>query len=372
MNEAIQITRGAYRADNNYYSMSMINAARSLDKFTFNTKYLDPKYVPGVYETPINEVKFADFRDFIPDKYTGIDTKEYIAADSYTEYLKLLKKTIRNVLLEYIDPREKYIFMHSAGYDSRILSAAMAEIRDVGVRDMSNIHFRCHEPECRGFEKIMQAEHWPKEQYSCWQGPEKDYYDIGKSEPSVNGFVPIVQQMNFWSDIVDDESEWIAIFGLGGEAWKYVGQKIKPQYNFCEHRKLNLLIDHNPNHGEWESAIASKFKDIFLPLFTYEYVKVSCNFDPRWVKKIPRDGGDNIRKDLCSMYNYDITDIPHGEHVYLWRLSDERKKQINDLFYSGRFYKHYGKYLPEIDFSENLFKWQGRLWGFAVTIYDRI
>jgi len=179
-----QGNRGIYTTGN-YDTINILEAIKYSDSYTFNTKFLNPRYIPAKTETAIRELSFVDFRKYLPSEYDINNNTR--SQGTYKEFIKEMFDKLTMVIDDRIKDG-KYIFLHSAGYDSRLLSGIMAMLRDKG-RDM-NIHFRCHQPECEDFVKIMQAEGWPKEQYSCWQGPEEDYYDVGRADISVNGFVP--------------------------------------------------------------------------------------------------------------------------------------------------------------------------------------
>ena len=369
-----QLNRGIY-TDGANYSFDIMTIVKGLPKFSFSVDMLNPKFKPGQYTAPFNEIRFADFKQFVPDKYKSILLRKEHIPGSYNDFLQLLKKTLENVILNRMNETDKYIFFHSAGYDSRIISAAMAQVRDSGKLSMRNVHFRCHQPECEGFYKIMEAEGWPKDQYSCWEGPAEDYYDIGRSDVCVQGWVPFNQQMNFWSDMIskDQERDWICIAGLGGEMYKYWAAKIKPVFHECANPLLNLLIDHYPHHGQWENQWALRFKDILLPMWDYDYLYNLSHVNLKYLTSVGRDGGDNIRVDLCKLYPYSFQSVPHGEHGYSWNISAKRRKEIQDLFYGGTFYKHYGKHIPaKINFAEKLYGWEAKLWSVAVTIYDKL
>ena len=130
----------------------------------FDMRFLRNGFMPDRFTTPFTDVSFLEPDKIVPFEYSDILISQVIASD-YSDFLNELRTSIKDVIRKNYKPDEKYIFSHSSGYDSRILSGAMAQLRDEGFSDFKNIHFRCHS-ERAGFFKIMEIEGWPKEQYS--------------------------------------------------------------------------------------------------------------------------------------------------------------------------------------------------------------
>lgn len=68
---------------------------------------------------------------------------------------------LEKVLVRDWDPDKTHVFLHSAGYDSRLISYVLAKLRDeMGAGWIGNLIFLCWEPEAEVFKEIMQYEGW--------------------------------------------------------------------------------------------------------------------------------------------------------------------------------------------------------------------
>lgn len=80
------------------------------------------------------------------------------------------------------DPEKFHLMLHSSGYDSRIVSRVIANLRDRHGRSwVGRIMFLCWEPEGQRFEEIMRAEGWDASEYHvCNPGaaPSEYYADV--------------------------------------------------------------------------------------------------------------------------------------------------------------------------------------------------
>lgn len=350
--------------DGNSYSCDLVDIASKQEVLTFDERFLNKGFKHSGRITPFKEVRWATPAEVC--KYPEL-LKAQIPVDmDFKKYVVLLKSALRKTILDSWDAKEKYIMFHSAGFDSRIISGVLAELRDEGV-ELGEIHFRCHQPECPGFFEIMKREGWKADQYSCFQGSKEDYYDVGVPDISVNGFTPYNQQMNFWSDMIPraEEKDWNLIIGLSGEIFKYIA-KYKTRIKYCDNWGLNMLIEMTPGYGEWEGQWATRFKNLMMPLSGYEYLKVSTRVRPEWCFLNAQT--DNVRFELSKLFKYNISVIPHGKHDYSWNISRGRKKVMMDMYHNSKFYK---KYKRGIDPFTNLYGWDAKMWGFT-TVYDKI
>ena len=114
-----------------------------------------------------------------------------------------------------------------------------------------------------------------------------------------------------------------------------------------------------------------------MPFYGYEYMKVSltvrgdmCKFDGL---------RDNIRmavvESFIDTHGIDCLNIEYGRHDYSWNISDKRKRDMEDAFYSSMFYRDCKHLIKEpLDFfSVKPAHWyyDSYLWGF-MTCYDKI
>lgn len=337
----------------------------------FNTRFLNPKYTPRPFETPFSNVFFA-----LPNEY--MDSGHWLMKPqpafegTYEEYILALKNALKDYFRKHIDPNQKYLFSHSSGSDSRFISGTMAEMCNDGEMDFANVHFRCHAPENSVFIQIMKRQGWPESQYSIFD-PGEDCYGIGVDNICVNGWQGYSNQMNYWSDIVTDPKEWVIITGEGGELFKYMAKTNAMPTEYTPNYHLNMLIEHNPGNGEWDNQNAAIFKDAIMPLWSYEYLAVSNRVRREFIQDLPSTGWDNIRTDLVESVGMNGFPFVANDYMVTWKIPKERQGRMTELFYSGRFYKEFEKHIPKgIDFFTNPFGWESKVWGFAVTVYDKI
>ena len=337
-----------------------------------NTNFFNREFRAAYSLTPFPAVRFAQPAEILPPEHRQII--EDINFSCLTE--KGIAMEIRRSLKSYFKKaiqKDRYIVFHSAGYDSRIISLVMMELRDED-HDMSRVHFRCYQPEGPMFLEIMKRQGWPRGQYSVFEGSEEDYYDIGRPDRPLNGWQNYNQQMNFWSDIVENEKEWIVITGTGGELFKFMAAKDPMYYpQRTQNKNLNLLLNRYPGEGEWEGYYRRVFKDVYLPFFSFDYLNVSLFNAP----EVSFDGKrDNVRMEVVRSFidshRVDCLNIRYGEHNYTWNLSKKRKRFITEWFYNSLLYKKYTKYIPKgLDFTTDLYGHEAKLWGFA-TLYEHV
>jgi hypothetical protein len=228
------------------------------------------------------------------------------------------------------------------------------------------------------FLETMKRQGWDKEQYSVYEGPSEDYYDIGRIDRPLNGWQHYNQQMNFWSDI-DGAQERILITGLGGEMFKYIAWNVGAISKRVKNENLNVLIDHYPHEGQWEGYWRRIFKELIMPFWSYEYLKVStcpgkfCT----WVGET-----DSVRAAVVESYidthGVDCRNIEYGRHDYSWNLSRATMESMNETFYASQFYKDYGSVLPKhLDFFDlkpgsKSRKYDGCIWGLMTTYEEMV
>ena len=366
----LHFRRGEYRYGDEYdYDLIRLVKGKLLE---IDLRFFNPNFKPLWYKTPFRGVRFPYPVEILPDeqkhlirqpKYKNPSVKD-LAIDIRVSLKRYFQKVIQG---------DHYIVFHSAGFDSRITSLVMMELRDEG-HDMSRVHFRCYQPEGPIFMEIMQRQGWDRGQYSVYEGPDEDHYDIGRPDRPLNGWQNYNQQMNFWSDIVKNEKEWIAITGVGGELWKFMAAK-NPKYLPARtpNQSLNLFLNRYPGEGEWEGYYRRVFKDVYLPFLSFDYLNVSLFNIP----EVSFDGKrDNVRMEVVRSFidshGIDCLNIKYGVHDYSWNVSRQRKRFITDWFYESLLYKEYKKYIPKfLDFHTDLYGYEAKLWGFA-TLYENV
>ena len=353
---------------------SYVDLAKATDTLTFDQRFLNPAFTPMWPDTPFKEIKYASLLDILPESkhYLLVDQPRYVG--SMQQYARQLLNSVKRFFLAIWNDKTK-IVMHSGGYDSRIISLALMELRQQeGDAWLGDIHFRCHQPEEDLFKIIMQAEGWRPDQYSCYDGPQLDYYDIGNPRAVFNGWHNYNQAMNFWRDIIPpgSENEHICITGFGGEMFKFLAMYNDKgaRQKYCDNNHLNILLDYNPGQGQWEGAWNNMWADLWQPFWSYEYLSYSLSCPPEWCTWDVDH--DNIRKEIIKASGLvELADLPHGKHDYTWNISTERYAYMMHAWQHSLFYRHHAHTAPDINPIKNMYKWDARMWAFH-TVYDEI
>ena len=345
-----------------------IRLAKLQSKLTFDLRFLNPDFKSQWFETPFKEILFSSMKQRTAPGLENLLKSQPVFIFDLKIFTEGLIKGIKEYLKENLKSGEKYLFLHSGGYDSRILSSCMRDLWEEGLR--FDVHFRCHQPEEPMFLEIMKRQGWSKDMFSVFTGAKENYYNIGNKRNALNGWHNYNQSMNFWTDIVQNEKDYTLITGLGGELFKYIALHSKEFYPIrCENKNINILLQFNPDEGQWDGLYMKKFKDLLMPLFGYPYMNYSLKVNPEWCSFNGQT--DSIRIEMTRRFRYGITDIPYGRHDYSWNLTDEFYKGLINDFRASRFYRNFGKYLKiRPDFTK-LSSWSAKLWGFMTT-YDAI
>lgn len=346
-----------------------VRLARKTGKLTYDKHFLDPGI--DVYQglrTPFAEIRFTRPSEVIDPRWEHILEIQQPSKISISAYLMQLKEALKRYFREVWNPKENYLMFHSGGYDTRILSAALAECRDEGL-NCDNVHFRCHPPECEVFREVMRCEGWRPSQYSCYENTPDNFFDIGRKDISVNGWASYVQQLNFWKDLGTD---WTVIHGWGGEVFRFYVRYQNYAVVHCRNKLINSTL-HRMIGREWEGQWKTIFNDVLGPYFSYYYLDVAVRARKEWIVLDKKDWHiDSIRSALVRMFRYPIDRIPYSPEGYRWGLTEEHKKQITDDYYTSQFYKDYGHLTRRLSlFDKNMHVWDGRTWGF-MTIYDKL
>lgn len=351
--------------DGNSLNYDFVDLALQCKTLTFDKRFLNPA-LKILIDTPFKEIKWATSEQICNKNYLYLLNNQPEYKNQFYYYLGELWNALKEFIIDIWDSEGKYLILHSSGYDSRIISSVLAELRDEGM-EMGHIYFRCHQSECENFFKIMKIEGWQKDQYSCFYSSNEDHYNLGVPHISTNGFLGYFQQMNFWSDIIPEHEEknWYLVNGWEGAYFKYIAM------GNSNDNKINCFKNYqiNPQHyWMWQGQWITRFKDMIQPFCSYKYLNIVMKIKYKWCKQISTTS-DNIRIELLKLFNYDLSEIPRGMHNYNLKISKKRKKEMLNLYYNSEFYK-ISKI--KINLFEDMFGWDARLWGFAVTVYEKI
>jgi hypothetical protein len=357
-------------------SPDMLKVCLDCDTLTLREEYFHPKYQ---YQT-IDETIFKEIKMLRPEQKISLKHRKLLEPmpefdGTLKEFGKQLTQRIKNFFYKVWNPNIPHMVFHSSGYDSRIISGVLTEIREEqGSEWLGDIHFRCHQPEGPGFIKIMEREGWKPEQYSVFNAPELDHYDIGKSENVMNGWVSHVVGMNFWRDILseDRERDISVVCGLGGgELFSYpaVNMGIPNRMKYANNKNLDTWLNYFPERGVFTSYWYCKFKELLMPYMSYDYMELSLTSKPKWCKLVNRPL-DKVRHSMISNFNIDLlSDIPWYRHAYLFGLSEGRKNHMIESWIHSELVKDYPK-LRKID-PTTKDRHIRKLYGF-MTFYEKL
>jgi len=328
--------------------------------------------------TPFKEISNMSMSDKVHKSQLDILDSQEVYNGSFNGIILELKEAIKSYLVKTWNTKKKKLFLHSAGYDSRIISGCLMELREERGEDwIGEIHFRCHQPEGAMFIEIMKRQGWREDQYSLWEDfkGKEDHYNLGRIEP-VNGFMSHIQQYDFFSDYIEKHgAKNVVIIGgiYGGELFDYPsrGKKHFKDFKYCNNYWLNSLH----NYMLYEGGTVSKYFDgcayAIFPFLSYDYLRVASKMKKEWVKRDLSKGNkypDNIRLALLKSFKVDLLNIEYGVHDYHWNTTQKTINKMRDFYNTSEFKKKYG---IDIKFPFKNNTYEDKIWVFAV-MYDYI
>lgn len=332
-------------------SVDFMSLALQQKRLTFDGRFLD-KTFQAVTETPFLEIRHAD-----PLQYCSHDflIEDVFSDDQYEYFLDSFITVLRDILMR-LDPNEAYLFSCSAGSDSRIFSALMAQLRNEGLQSFDNVLFHCWgSPEKECFLQLMNKLGWRN--VSVIDDSVPDPLDAGLETPCVDGWYPYINQIRFWGE--RDPSRYILLSGAEGETLLRTFDEWIFSYGFFSDR------------GESVHRLARHFKGIVFPYLTHEMLKVTMRAPKSWKNVADsRLGRDKIRTDLAARLGVD--DIPIPKSFYTFNFSEERKELMLASYNKSQFKIKFGIEIA----ADALFSapggYESKLWSFAVTVYEKL
>ena len=375
MNKDIYPSWAVY-TDGKIEDVNFIDVCKSSETLTFDRRYLKKGYVNRTYsETPFKEIKLLLPSEKTPNEWKHVFHEDKVYDEGFDFIVKKLRQSLKDCLERNWDSNKKHLFTHSSGYDSRILSGLLAELRDENGRDwLGHIHFRCHQPEGPGFEQIMKIEGWKPDEYSNYAGPNLDHYDLGNTKYIPNGWMSYVGTLNFWRDIIpyNEEKNWVIVTGLGGgEMFSYPPLDLKPPNrltDICQNPRLQRYLNYFPDRGINFSYLKTRFKDIIAPYYDYGYLE-TCGRTPITLAKIVKKPLDNFRHALIKSINPKLFNVKWFKHNYNFEFSPNRVKLMKEHYRTSKLCRHF----PEIKNLDPTVrnKFNDKLYAFSL-MYEKI
>jgi hypothetical protein len=348
------------------------------ESVTLDTSYLKEDFRANSYtQTPFKEIINMNIEDKIPGSRLGLldSVREYDLP--FNEIVSKLKEALKGYIVKCWDSNSPKLFLHSAGYDSRIVSGIITELREERGSDwIGDIHFRCHQPEGELFKQIMEAEGWDNSQYSLWEDMKEneDHYNLGRIEP-VNGFMSFTQQYDFFSDYTKDREKDIIIIGgiYGGELFDYLarGKNHFKNFKYCDNVLLNSLHNYMLCEGGTITKYFDDHKYAIFPFLSYDYLEAATKMPTKYITRNPnleRSKPDNIREALLKSFDFDIYSIQYGRHDYHWNITNDTWNKMSKFYQSSKFYNDHK---IDIDIPFKVKSYSDMMWTLSL-MYDKI
>lgn len=342
------VRRCIFADDYGNIDFDFVTLAKIQPKLTFDERYLDPRFRQTT-ETPFKEIRLLTHH--VP---VNVENPE----SQYEKLRKELLETYKNILRQ-LQPDQKYLCCASAGSDTRILCALLAQLRDEEGLSLDNILFHCWgRPELESFRLLM--DRLGLKNISVLDDRRPDTFDVGTDEYSTQGWYGYDGQMNFWGEKINPK-EYILMGGAGGDVCFY------PSLNWWHQ---NLYFS---KRGESISHLCKIFKDIFFPLFEQEMLAAIASIPTKFkLEKDPRINREKLRTDLCFDLGMGDIPMPAPNPRYLFNLSNERKQLMRDLYEKSKFKKEYKIAINYDKVFAEYGCYDAKLWCFACTVYEKI
>jgi hypothetical protein len=303
--------------------------------------YLEPNFGwPARIASPVRGV----YRT-IP-KYASEDLKAVADANepfdgTLEDYARLAAARLMEHLKSHWDATRPTLFVHSSGYDSRILSSCLAALRDEGF-DLGRLHFRCRPPEEKSFVEVMRRQGWAPEQYSVFEMPEVDPLDVGAwDRPGVSPWLPVTSQINFWRDVVpyEEEKDWNLVGGSGGgEAVEYPALRKPPTvpWQYCANAPLQRWFGYFPDGTDFAADVEARFAKVLFPYFGEAHVRTIAALPDRFIG-FHESGCDNVRAAILATFKDSTLDVPRLPRTYSWSISPGRWEEMRRRYAESIF-----------------------------------
>lgn len=251
------------------------------------------------------------------------------------------KRQLMEHLRKHWDASHPNLVLHSSGYDSRIISSCLAELRDEGFF-LGEVHFRCHDPEGPAFIELMKRQGWHPSQYSVFDGPADDPFDIGRwDRPGTSPWTQMVKSANFWRDLVPYglESGWNLVSGIaGGEATEYPADGKAPflPWRFCQNEPVQRWFSYLVDNPDWVGDMEALFHKVLFPYLSEGYIRTIAQLQDRFLR-YEDNGCDMVRAAILRQFKDSTLDIPRTYRIYDWRISEERWSEMRYRYGCSRF-----------------------------------
>lgn len=307
----------------------------------FRADYLKSGFQPSRMDSPLVRVDRTIPRFATPQLAVDANRTDIAFKGSLAEYADLAKSRLLDHLRAYWDPTRPTLVSHSSGYDSRILSSCLAELRADGF-DLGTIHFRCREPEGDAFLQVMRRQGWHPSEFSVFAEPAEDPFDVGAwDRPGTSAWLPVTSQINYWRDLVpyEDEHAWNLVGGSGGgEAFEYpsLGKPPAVPWRYCGNAALQRWFGYFPDGSDFAADIQARFAQADFPYFGEGHVRTVAELDDAFLG-FHESGCDNVRAAILETFADSTLDVPRTLRTYGWAISERRWAEMRDQYARSAF-----------------------------------
>jgi len=360
------------------FRRALIELLAAGERPQFNPDYLTPNFTPSQTDSPVVGISrtIPIYTTMHPDVEEMVEQETLSWGGPLEDYAKFAQTSLLVHLTDFWDPDVPTLIPHSSGYDSRILSSCLAQMRKDGV-DLGRVHFRCRPPEQESFLAIMQRQGWEPHEYSVYDMSGEDPLDVGAwDRPGTSPWLPVTSQINFWRDIVpyEEEENWNLCGGSGGgESVEYptLGKPPSIGWHYCANHQVNRWFGYFPDGTDWAADIEGRFNMAMFPFFSSAWIAVIANLPDRHLGFHP-SGCDTIRAAVLQHFDDNLLDIPRQPRTYSWSISNARWVAMH-AHYDRSIFAHTVPGAPSADqligeLRDNFFKKTSRaerLWRLA-------
>lgn len=256
--------------------------------------------------------------------------------------------SIANAIASVIErrwyPEQFHLVMHSSGYDSRIISKTVANLRDkYGESWLGEVLFLCWEPEGPEFKEIMELEGWSKEQYHvCYGGIQADEYYAGAldfdncwrwtndAQPPLWTIGPAIDYLQKSGIITKPLTKTQLIAGGGGnECFQYPPDRLIEIFYFSRWGAANSVIPYSERILPFLSYEVLRLIKLNIPVRTREEILSYLSAELLMIRKGDKDGpttpqrqlSERLRKkclqDFMDSWYYTNVILPHSSNYDL-------------------------------------------------------
>jgi len=327
---------------------------------TLNVDYLNVckniNSIPQSFETPFKEIKIVSPYPYFKDEYKHMfdnDVQEY--DKTFDECVDIVVKQIEEDILRWWNPNRLHVMFHSAGNDSRMVSAMINKIRETEGNDwLGEIKFVCAKPEQKEFVSIMKHLNYKPEQYVLLNKEHNSnvgyrHYDL-ETKDNLSEACAFASFYTVETNLLNAaylRENWKNIDYIGATLFNYLFSypipDVNPDYVYCKNNKLNGYLDkyYARTASKWVTTLYNRCNDYLLIGNGYKQLENAIKTPNKY--KVTIDNNkltDKMRYAISEKISKHIMQIPLFEYVNnIWRTTSEDEiTYLDNLYFKSKFY----------------------------------